>query len=398
MMAFPAMVLAQQAQAMCYASLEAYVQDRSLNARWEGSTVVLKRAGSEFVCQCASQTQPPVCKPRGSSGASGTGGVDVSRFNPGQQVALIAAQTMIQSLFNGIFSGNSSAGSAADALKAQQDMLAKQEAERQQALQSWNVFQEEEKQRLQAEQNEARSSGQKLLNQMGGASGQELNFQSLSGDKLEFNDWAARKPEASPLPPGKFPAPKTALEQARCAAYFSERARELSGPGKLEEAQFMSQQAEKAMSGGPLDAPCQTAATGGAAADAGPDSQKAGSRDLAVAVNEVLSQYNAKIKELLDLSQKLAEVRKQKIEAEYRLQEVDARITDIRNQAAAATRPEEKQKCDDLFAEALALRGQSENQLKVATENEDACLTSARQAEEAVKALGSKLQEGKEKK
>ena len=160
----------------------------------------------------------------------------------------------------------------------------------------------------------------------------------------------------------------------------------------------MNRQAQKVMSGEPLDVPCQTAAAGAAEAGPGSVAQKDGSQDLAVVVNEVLSQYNAKINELLDISQKLAEVRKQKIEAEFRLQEADTRIADIRNQSAAATKPEEKQKSDDLLAEALVLRGQSENQLKVATENEDACLTSARQAESEVKELGAKLQKGKEKK
>ncbi len=150
------------------------------------------------------------------------------------------------------------------------------------------------------------------------AGGEGLSLQPISGGKLEFNDWAAQKPEANALPPGKFPGTKTALGQARCAAYFSEKGRDLSGMGKLEEARFMSQQAEKAMAGGPLDAPCQT---GAAEAGPGPDSQKAGPQDRAAAVNEVLAQYNAKIKELLNLSQRLAEIRKQKIEAETGLQE-----------------------------------------------------------------------------
>jgi hypothetical protein len=334
--------------------------------------------------------------PKNSSGAGGLSGVDISRFKPGQQVALMAAQSLLAGLLD-IFGEDKTSGSAEDALKHQQAMLQKQEEVRQQALERWNILQEEEKKRLQAEQEDAQGKGEKLLAQMGGAGGQELGLKPISGEKLEFNDWAARKPEANPLPPGKYPAPKTALEQARCAAYFSERARELSGLGKNEEAKFMSQQAQKAMSGEPLDVPCQ-AATVGAKAGSGPDSQKAGSQDLALGINEILAQYNAKIKELLDISQKLAEVRKQKIEAEFGLKEADAKIMDIKNQAAAATKPEEKQKCDDLMNEALTLRGQSENLLKVAAENENACLASAREAESQVKELSSKLQEGKDKK
>ena len=52
----------------------------------------------------------------------------------------------------------------------------------------------------------------------------------------------------------------------------------------------------------------------------------------------------------------------------------------------------------DLLNEALALRGQSENLLKVAADNEAACMTDARKAESQVQELSSKLQEGKDKK
>ncbi len=251
--AFPASFFTQQTpqpgHVACRLSLEAYVLDKSLNAHWEGDTVVMKSGGVEYVCRCASPSalQSPECKPRNSSGAGGLDGVDFSRFKPGQQLALMATQSLLQGLFKNIFGADKPAGAAEDALKRQQDMLREQEEEREQALKDWNVFQIEEKKRLQAEQDEAKTIGQALLDKTGGTGGQGLGYQSMSGEKLEFNEWAVRKLEASPLPPGKYPAPKTAVEQARCAAYFSERARELSGLGKNEEAQFMNLQAQKAM-------------------------------------------------------------------------------------------------------------------------------------------------------
>ena len=151
------------------------------------------------------------------------------------------------------------------------------------------------------------------------------------------------------------------------------------------------------MAGEPLDAPCQASAAG-AGADLVADPQKAGSQAVAMGIEEILNQYKTKIQELLEISQKLGQVRKQKLAAEYDIREMDARIMDIKSQAAAATRPEEKQKCDDLLNEALALRGQSENLLKVAADNEAACMTDARKAESQVQELSSKLQEGKDKK
>jgi hypothetical protein len=276
-------------------------------------------------------------------------------------------------------------------------MLREQEEARKQAIKDWDLFQEEEKGRALREQEANRMIGQNLLEKIGGAGGQGLGFQSISGEKLEFNEWVARKPEASPLPSGKYAAPKTAIEQARCAAYFSERARELSGLGKNEEAKFMSLQAQKAMTGETLDIPCQAAAAG-AGADSGTDPQKAGSQAMALGINEILDQYKAKIKELLDISQKLGEVRKQKLAAEFDVREMDAKIMDIKSRAEAATKPEEQKECEDLLKAALDLKGQSEALLKIATKNEEASEAEARLAESKVQELSSKLKEDKDKK
>lgn len=326
--------------------------------------------------------------PANSSGAGAPGAVDLSRFSPGQQVAITAVQSLIHGLFKNIFKSPSkdNAASEAAALKAQEEFIRNQEIERAQAKKQYDDFVTKEKERALREQIKAQMIGRELLDKMGASGGQGLGFQSVSGEKLEFNTWVAAKPESRPLPSGKYPAPKTALEQVRCAAYFSERARELSGLGKNEEAEFMSLQAQKAMSGEPLDAPCQAAA---APAVPVPDSP---------AVKEVLDQYNTKIEELLIMSEKLSDLRKQKVEAELAVKRADAEITKIKTQAESVTEPEEKQKLNLQLEEALALKGQSEEQLKVATDNETALKDDARKAENQVKELGTKLQESKGKK
>jgi hypothetical protein len=389
--AFPVLTHAQQPQADCPGSLQAYVGDRSLNARWGDSAhtyVIMARGGVEYICRCPSNTQPPVCTKKGSSGSGGLEGVDLSQFSPGQQMALMATQSLLNGLFSSIFKSPSkpSSPSAGDALRQQQELLRQQEEERQQSLAQWSAFQESEKARAQREKDEAKKRGEEILARTGGTGSQELTFQSVSGETLEFGSWVAADPEAQPLPSGKYPAPTKAVEQARCAAYFSERARELEKQGKHEQAAFMGLQAQKAMAGEPLDAPCQAAA---AAAVPVPDSP---------AVKEVLEQYNVKIQELLDLSRKLSEVRKQKIDAELDIKLADDKITDIKTRAASVTKPEEKQELDDLLNEALALKSDSEGRLKIAAENENACLENAKKAEAQVQELGAKLQDGKDKK
>jgi hypothetical protein len=347
------------------------------------------RGGVEYICKCPSNTQPPVCSKKGSSGSGGLDGVDLSQFSPGQQMALMATQSLLNGLFSSIFkspSKPSSSPSAGDALRQQQELLRQQEEERLQSLAQWNAFQENEKARALREKDEAKKRGEEILAQTGGTGSQELTFQSVSGEKLEFSSWVAAKPEAQPLPSGKYPAPTTALEQARCAAYFSEQAKKLAGLGRYEEAEFMNRQAQKAMIGEPLDAPCQAVAAGAVPV---PDSP---------AVKVVLEQYNVKIQELLDLSRKLSEVRKQKIDAELDIKLADDKITDIKTRAASVTKPEEKQELDDLLNEALALKSDSEGRLKIAAENENACLENAKKAEAQVQELGAKLQDNKDKK
>ena len=68
----PVLTFAQQPQAMCRETLESWVRDKSLNAKWNSdhTAVIMVRGGVEYICTCPSQTQPPVCKPVGSASAA----------------------------------------------------------------------------------------------------------------------------------------------------------------------------------------------------------------------------------------------------------------------------------------------------------------------------------------
>ena len=70
--ACPVLTFAQQPQAMCRETLEAWVNDKSLNAKWNSdhTAVIMVRGGVEYICTCPSQTQPPVCKPVASASAA----------------------------------------------------------------------------------------------------------------------------------------------------------------------------------------------------------------------------------------------------------------------------------------------------------------------------------------
>jgi hypothetical protein len=343
------------------------------------------RGGVVYICRCYSDTQPPDCRKEGSGGGGGLGGVDMSRFNPGQRMALMATQSLLQGLLNGIFKPPSGGPSRAEALQAEREVLRQQEEERRKALESWNVFREQEVKRLEAERNAARQSGAVLLGKMGPQAGQGLGFEPVGAHALGFGAATAAEPAARPAADGRYPAPGSAADQARCAAYFSDQALKLDQAGKPEEARFMSLQAQKAMSGEPTDVPCP------ASAAAAPEPEKTGPKAPAIDVNAVLEQYNAKIQELFEISRKLAEVRKQKLDAQLDIRQLESRISDIKFQSQRAVEPEEKRRTDDLLAQALALRDESETRLKIAGENENACLADAKKAEDAVQELDAKI-------
>ena len=344
------------------------------------------RGGVTYACTCNPNNnhQPPDCRKEGLSGRAGFGGAHMGRFNPGQQVALMATQAMMQGLLNGIFSPPARNTAAEDALRAQQDRLRQQEEERQKALESWNIFRQEEAKRIEAEKVAARRSGDELLGRMGSSTGTALGFESFGGRGLEFKPLVSDKAAAKPTQ-GKALEPKSAVEQARCAAYFSDEALKLAKDGKHEEAEFMSRQVQKAMAGETTDVPCQGAAV------LSPDPGQIADKTPAIDVNAVLEQYNAKIQDLFAISQRLAEVRKQKIDTQLDLRQANDRIAQIRPKAASVTKPEEKEEADDLLRQALALKEEAEERLKIAEENENTCLADAKKAEDAVKELDSTL-------
>lgn len=67
--AVPPRAAAQQPQAMCRETLETWVHDRSLNAKWNSdhTAVILVRGGVEYFCTCPDQNRPPVCTPSASA-------------------------------------------------------------------------------------------------------------------------------------------------------------------------------------------------------------------------------------------------------------------------------------------------------------------------------------------
>ncbi|MEN6561007.1 MAG: hypothetical protein ABFD52_09555 [Acidobacteriota bacterium] len=343
-------------QAMCRETLDAWLRDRGLNARWNGghTAVIMVRGGVEYICTCPDQNRPPVCRPAGSGG-SGAAGPDAVSSG---QIAERAIQNIVSGLIGGLFrsSAKDDAESEAAALRAREAALRDQEAERQKAVARWEAFEAGELKRLE----KARRQGGEMLVPAGGANAPLVPFQPVAAASVR----------------GKEPG--SAADRARCAAYFSERARDLAARGKNDEAEFMTLQAQKAMSGEPLDEPCRAKASAGPAA--GP-----------VAATEVMDQYRNQVRALLDTSRKLIEVRRQKVDAEADLLEARTRIADLKQRAETASSPKDAREADALLKELEAVKGEAENRLKIASDNESGLLEEAKRAGDQARELESRL-------
>jgi hypothetical protein len=226
---------------------------------------------------------------------------------------------------------------------------------------------------------------------MGTGGGQGAAFQPVSGGDLGFAGLSVAEMAKRPIGPDQQ---TTAAAHVRCAAWFSDKALEFSMAGNETKARFYSLQVQKAMIGEATDAPCEAAPTapvnvpGVPAAAVKPDP----------AVDAVIEQYGVKIQELLDISQKLTEARQKKVKAAYDVKDTEARILDLKGRTATATDPGEKQQVDDLLAQALALKSESDARLKDAEAAEQSCLTDVRKTEDQVKELNAKLPAKKDSK
>jgi hypothetical protein len=151
------------------------------------------------------------------------------------------------------------------------------------------------------------------------------------------------------------------MDRLRCAAYFSNKASAAAERGDSVNARYLSEQAQKAMLGQTTDEECQFADLPDVPEPLTPQSQEP--QGEIAAYESMIESVQQDVKKLQDIEIKLKETEGKIKAAEEKKQQAEQIITQIKSRPAEVEKPEEKQKDDDLLAQAQALLQEAETEL-----------------------------------
>ena len=252
------------------------------------------------------------------------------------------------------------------------DGTAAREQKKRAAIQRWHDFQNEEAMKRQMEDEARIKQGEKVLSKMRTVG---------SGGKLEPFSFGNPKLDLKPLSSQTYPAPSNAWEQALCAAYFSNLAKQST---KDVDARFYADQAQRVMVGEPTYLECRIPQV---------SNEKLAKR--MAEVKKIYGDMNVKMKDLQDVEYKISESKEKIKNAELKKEEATTKLNELQNRAATA-KPEEKAEVDDLTAMAQKQLQDAEQELNQAKQSEKDALNKKEQLEKELKNMNAKIQAGGE--
>jgi coenzyme F420-reducing hydrogenase delta subunit len=339
-----------KAEVDCNATIRAWQIDISLRDYMATHNCSCPSAHAQPVCTKNPVASPPV------SGYSGGG-------QKNMQMQMM--QSILQPFFNNLFAIPDN--SYQEEQVRQQEEQERQAAEhaKKAALQRWMQMQEQDALEREIKQ-KARVEDVLSKTKTVGGSGKLEPF-SFGNPKLDFK----------PLSSQTYPAPSTAWEQALCAAYFSNMAKQST---KDVDARFYADQAQSVMSGGPTYLECKI--------------PKVSNEKLAKKVEEVKKVYdkmNVKMKDLQDIEYKISESKEKIEKAELKKEEATAKLDELQNRAATA-KPEEKDEMEALIAAAKKEREDAEQESNQAKQSESDYLAKQEQLKNELENMKSQVQ------
>ncbi len=157
------------------------------------------------------------------------------------------------------------------------------------------------------------------------------------------------------------------VDRLRCATYFSNKASAAAGRGDHVNARYLNEQAQKAMLGQITDEECQFSDMPDVPEPPKPQIQEI-QKEMEF-YKDMLITVQQDVKKLQDIDIKLKETDEKIKQAEEKKQQAEEKITELQNRAASADKPEEKQECDDLLAQARQLEQEAQQQIKAAIDD-----------------------------
>jgi len=270
-----------------------------------------------------------------------------------------------------------------EGLKKQQALLAqqKQEQQKQEALQKWKKLQAEETARLSQQEAQKRKQGEDLLAKMGSLSGGSKPETDASGQLQPFT-WESARAEFTPMGAGRFDTSSlSSWQRLLCASHFSNQALKEIHSGNSEGATFMNRQADSVAAGGMLEAPCAFPA-----APHVPEPQK--NAVQLQKITNILEAVQIKLKELQNIEIKIADVKKQKQDAEQKLKVAETNLAEVKIRPKDVSKPENHAPEDDLLLQqALAELNAAKEQLADAEQTEQKYEEIKRQGLDEIKSM-----------
>lgn len=226
---------------------------------------------------------------------------------------------------------------------------------------------EELRKRTEAE--ERVRQGQQLLSKMKGIG---------TGDKPKPHSFGGLKLEMKPLNMQKtYPAPSSAWEQALCAAYFSDMAKQAPS---AEDARFYAAQAEIVMSGGATYIECMIPRVS--------NERVKKAQQIYESITLKTNDLQAVDAKLNETKEKIKEHEAKKKEATQKKEGAIKKVEEL-NAAAQSAKPEQKQEMDDLVSQAQKQLQDAETQLSQAEQG----LNEAKQEEQRFSEQKDKLKD-----
>lgn len=302
-------------------------------------------------------------------------GGQASSLSVSQQVAMGLVETMINSVFAGMFDNlfGSPRSAQQEALIRQQQELQwqREQEEKKAAYNQWLFMQQQAEQKRLEEARKNKQIGEEILAKVS-LSG-EVKKDSLGGGNLAPINWDAPRVQNTSVPPGQYDTSKMSeIERLLCASFFSRMAENAASRGDIEAAIFYGAQMDNVMQGLPIAAECQLPKDlAGMTAD--PDKLQEMNQKyarMAVLYQEVMP----RVEKLRDIEFKLNDVIKSKEEKQQKIKELDLEIEEILARLNTADTPQKKAEGENLLAQALALKADADQQYQEVIKTEEQLL------------------------
>jgi hypothetical protein len=273
----------------------------------------------------------------------------------------------------------------------------KKEAQRKQDLLIWQKRQDDDAVQREAEQKRKETEGADLFARMDpvGSHGSLSmdGMESTTEGGLEAFNWdrpEIAENELQPLGTGRYDTSALSLwQRLLCATHFSELALAAAKRGDDVNTRYLNEQAEKVMSGQMTDLECRFP---------GPPDVPTLAKFQPQELQGEMAFFENMLKSVQQDARKLQEIEKnlqhtdKKIrQAEEKKGQAEQIIADVRGRAAAGEKPDEKQKDDDLLAQAQALLQEAEAELKETNHAKQTLLGQKEEIRDQLKEMQGKI-------